>query len=78
MQRRIQQRGFQLARALLKPVWVAAFFAQAVCTHAQLPAFPGAEGAGAFAVGGRNSGNVYVVTNPVSYTHLTLPTIYSV
>lgn len=30
---------------------------------AQLLAFPGAEGAGAFAVGGRNSGNVYVVSN---------------
>jgi hypothetical protein len=44
-------------------VWVAALLAQAVCAQAQLPAFPGAEGAGAFAVGGRNSGNVYVVTN---------------
>jgi hypothetical protein len=32
-------------------------------THAQLPAFPGAEGAGAFATGGRSSNNVYVVTN---------------
>src|SRR5215207_3118371 len=31
--------------------------------HAQLVAFPGAEGAGAFAVGGRNSGNVYIVNN---------------
>src|SRR5262245_36608717 len=30
---------------------------------AELPAFPGAEGAGAFARGGRNSGNVYIVTN---------------
>ena len=29
----------------------------------QLIAFPGAEGAGAYAVGGRNSGNVYIVTN---------------
>jgi hypothetical protein len=31
--------------------------------QAQLPAFPGAEGAGAFASGGRSSNNVYVVTN---------------
>jgi hypothetical protein len=31
--------------------------------YAQLPAFPGAEGAGAFASGGRSSNNVYVVTN---------------
>jgi pectate lyase len=31
--------------------------------HAQLLAFPGAEGAGAFAVGGRSSNNIYVVTN---------------
>jgi hypothetical protein len=30
---------------------------------AQLIAFPGAEGAGAFAAGGRNSGNIYVVSN---------------
>jgi hypothetical protein len=32
-------------------------------SHAQLAAFPGAEGAGASAVGGRNSNNIYVVSN---------------
>ncbi|MBX3433360.1 MAG: DNRLRE domain-containing protein [Pirellulales bacterium] len=45
---------------------VAAALAVAVTAsgaRAQLPAFPGAEGAGAFAVGGRISNNVYVVTN---------------
>jgi hypothetical protein len=44
--------------------WCAAAWIAAIGpSHAQLPAFPGAEGAGAFARGGRASGNVYVVTN---------------
>lgn len=38
-------------------------FATSSLAHAQLPAFPGAEGAGAFASGGRSSNNVYLVTN---------------
>jgi hypothetical protein len=46
--------------------WVVlAFLAHSLCSIAlgQLVAFPGAEGAGAFAAGGRNSNNIYVVTN---------------
>ncbi len=43
--------------------WLSAWCATAPRAAGQLVAFPGAEGAGAFAVGGRNSGNVYIVTN---------------
>lgn len=44
---------------------LSALLLTATCSSAtgQVVAFPGAEGAGKFAVGGRNSGNVYVVTN---------------
>lgn len=55
------QQGMRLNLATAAGLVLAAV--AAAQSRAQLVAFPGAEGAGAFAVGGRNSGNVYVVTN---------------
>src|SRR5262245_51839144 len=43
-------------------VVLAACVAQAADAPAKIPAFPGAEGAGAFAAGGRG-GSVFIVTN---------------
>ncbi len=43
------------------PVWILFFFLSGI-TFSQVPAFPGAEGFGKYAIGGRH-GEVYIVTN---------------